>query len=43
MRNFKETMEEETRAHGHVVTAEWVSRKKSNPGPKIYNTQEFQA
>jgi hypothetical protein len=33
----------QTRAHGRVVTAEWVSRKKSNQGPKIYNTQEFQA
>ena len=31
-----------TRAHGRVVTAEWFSRKKSNIGPKIYNTQEFE-
>jgi hypothetical protein len=32
-----------TRAHGRVVTAEWVSRKKQNQRPQIYNPPEFMA
>ena len=30
----------ETRAHGRVVTADWVSRKKNNHAPQIYDPLE---